>query len=296
MQSSIFQEVKNYFLRGTMLSRLIAVNIAVFIIASLINLFFFLMALDLETGILIHFLGISSNPNVIITKPWTLITYMFTHFGFFHILFNMIVLYVGGRLFSQYIGEKRLLGTYLLGGLMGAMFFVISYNLFPAFQEITQKSVAIGASASVIAVFVAIATYMPNFQLPLILLGSIKLKYIAIVFVLVDLISIDKGNSGGHIAHLGGAMWGFLYVSVLKKGIDPSMFINHILHKIKLLFKPKPKMYASYNKHKPLNDDEYNKQKAENQKEVDKILDKISKYGYDSLTKKEKELLFKKGK
>ena len=296
MHNSIFHELRNYFLQGTILSRLIFINVGVFIIANLINLVFFLMAYTPETHAVLHWLGISSNPEVIIARPWTIITYMFTHLGFFHILFNMIVFYVGGRLFCQYIGEKRLLGTYLIGGLVGGLFFILSYNFFPVFREFADVSVAIGASASVIAVFVAIATYMPNFQLPLILLGRVRLKYIAIVFVVIDLISIDKGNSGGHIAHLGGALWGFLYVVLLKSGYDAGIVFNNLLIKITSAFKPKPKMRVSYQAEKPLTDEEYNRKKIETQKKIDKILDKISKHGYDSLTKEEKELLFKMGK
>jgi len=208
----------------------------------------------------------------------------------------MIVFYVGGRLFCQYIGEKRLLSTYLIGGLTGGLFFILSYNFFPVFREYADFSVAIGASASVIAVFIAIATYMPNFQLPLILLGRIRLKYIAIFFVIIDLLSIDKGNSGGHIAHLGGALYGFLYVMLLKKRYDPGIVFNNLMVKIRSVFKPQPRMRVRYHAEKPFTDEEYNKQKAEKQKKIDEILDKISKYGYDSLTKEEKELLFKMGK
>ncbi len=296
MHGSIFQEIKNYFLQGTILSRLIFINIAIFIVANLINLVFFLMARGPESQAILYWLGISSNPEIIIARPWTIITYMFTHLGFFHILFNMIVFYVGGRLFCQYIGYKRLLGTYIIGGLVGGLFFILSYNFFPAFREYADLSVAIGASASVMAVFIAVATYMPNFQLPLILLGRVRLKYIALFFIIIDLISIDKGNSGGHIAHLGGALWGFLYVLMLKGGHDFGIFFNTLLNKIQSSFKPKPKMRVHYGKEKPLSDEEYNKKKIENQKKIDNILDKISKHGYDSLTKEEKELLFKVGK
>ncbi len=295
----MFHEMKNYFLQGNMLSKLIFVNVGIFILANLISLVFFLMAASSDAQAIIHWLGISSNPGIIVARPWTVITYMFTHLSLFHILFNMIVFYVGGRLFCQYIGERRLLGTYIIGGLIGGLFFILSYNFFPVFHEYAEISVAIGASASVMAIFIAIATYIPNFQLPLILLGRIRLKYIAVFFVIIDLISIDKGNSGGHIAHLGGAAYGFLYVMLLKRGHDTGVFFNTLFEKIQSLFKPKPKMrvkYSKYDRHRPLTDEEYNKQKIETQEKIDKILDKISKNGYDSLTKEEKKLLFKMGK
>ncbi len=296
MQQSIFQEIKNYFLQGNMLSKLIFVNVGIFIFANLINLVFFLLAISPDSQAIIHWLGISSNPGVIIARPWTIITYMFTHLSLFHILFNMIVFYVGGRLFCQFIGEKRLLGTYIIGGLVGGLFFILSYNFFPVFREYAAISVAIGASASVMAIFVAIATYMPNYHLPLILLGRVRLKYIAIFFVIIDLISIDKGNSGGHIAHLGGAAYGFLYIMLLKQGHETGLFFNTIFEKIQSFFRPKPKMRVKYSKQRPVTDDEYNKEKVETQKKIDKILDKISKHGYESLSKEEKELLFKMGK
>ncbi len=296
MRHSILHEIRNYFSQGNTLVQLILINVAIFIIANLINLVFFLMAYSPDSPVITDWLGISSNPEIIMRRPWTVITYMFTHLGFFHILFNMIVFYVGGRLFCQYIGEKRLLSTYLIGGLTGGLFFILSYNFFPVFREYADFSVAIGASASVIAVFIAIATYMPNFQLPLILLGRIRLKYIAIFFVIIDLLSIDKGNSGGHIAHLGGALYGFLYVMLLKKRYDPGIVFNNLMVKIRSVFKPQPRMRVRYHAEKPFTDEEYNKQKAEKQKKIDEILDKISKYGYDSLTKEEKELLFKMGK
>ncbi len=292
----MISEIKNYFLTGNIIAKLIFINLSIFIIANLVNLFFFLMAKSPEGFNTIHWLGISSNPEIIISKPWTVVTYMFTHLSFFHILFNMIVFYVGGRLYCQFIGEKSLLGTYFIGGLAGGLLFILSYNYFPVFEELAPSSVAIGASASVMAVFIAVSTYTPNYQLPLILLGRIRLKYIAIFFVIIDLISIDKGNSGGHIAHLGGALWGFLYVLILKSGYDSGTFLNRFFDWIKSLFKRKPKMKATFYAEKPLTDEEYNKQRAQTQKKIDGILDKISKYGYDSLSKEEKELLFKFGK
>lgn len=196
-------------------------------------------------------------------------------------------------MFSDFIGSDRLTVTYLLGGLTGALFYIVSFNIFPVFREVVDLSVAIGASASVLAIFIAIAVYMPNYQLPLLLFGRVRLKYIAIVFVIIDLISIDKGNPGGHLAHLGGAFWGFVYATMLKKGKDPALVLSFFLGKLLSPFRKKPKFTVHYSKERPIDDDEYNRQRAEKQKRIDGILDKISKSGYDSLTKEEKELLFK---
>lgn len=295
MHSSLLDEVRHFFTKGSVLSRLIGINIAVFFLAGIIRVIFFLADAAPAYGAIIDWFGVPSNPETLLTRPWTLFTYMFLHFDFFHILFNMILLYIGGRLFKEFLGEDRMTGTYIIGGLVGALFFIVAYNLFPVFSEARLMSVAIGASASVLAVFIAVATYMPNYQLPLIILGRIRLKYIAVFFVLLDLISIDKGNSGGHLAHLGGALWGFLYISMLKNGKDPSKFVSTWVKAFGSLFKRQSTMRVDYRNTRPVSDEEYNKQKAENQKKIDGILDKISKNGYQSLTAEEKKILFKLG-
>ncbi len=293
MQPSLLSEIRNFFLKGSTLSRLIGLNIAVFVIIGLIRVLLFLMNAPSAYDGLINWLGVPANTSTLLARPWTLFSYMFLHFDLFHIFFNMLVLYVGGRLFRDFLGEERMTGTYILGGLAGAVFFIVSYNVFPVFSEIKSISVAIGASASVLAIFIAIATYMPNYQLPLIILGRIRLKYIAVFFVVIDLISIDKGNSGGHLAHLGGALYGFLYIMLLKQGKDPGKFVSTWVRALTGVFKPKPRMKVHYTAKKPVSDEEYNRQRASNQKELDKILDKISKHGYQSLTSREKEILFK---
>lgn len=291
----MFEEIKRFFLRGTVLSRLIMVNLGVFILVNFLRLIFFLWNVGGAGDLMNAWLGVSSNPAVILTRPWTLVTYMFLHFDFFHIIFNMIMLYVGGRLFSDYIGAGRLTVTYILGGLWGALFFVLGFNLFPAFQEVRSVALALGASASVLAIFISIAVYMPNFELPLLLLGRIKLKYIALVFVLIDILSIERGNPGGHIAHLGGAFWGFLYARTLLSGKDPARKLNRWFKSLGSVFSRKPRMRVKYQRGRPLTDEAYNDQRAEMQKEIDRILEKISQRGYESLSSKEKEILFKAG-
>ena len=291
----MLEDVKHFFLKGSMLSRLIMINLGVFVLVNFVRLIFFLWNVQGAGEVMTAWLGISSNPMVILTRPWTLLSYMFLHFDFFHILFNMIMLYVGGRLFIDFIGVGKLTATYILGGLSGALFFILSFNLFPVFFDVRSVAVALGASASVLAVFIAISAYMPNFELPLLLLGRIKLKYIAVVFVVIDLLSIERGNPGGHIAHLGGAFWGFMYAKMLLSGKDPIKGISRLIKSVGSFFSVKPRMRVKYNKSRPLTDEEYNERRADRQKEIDKILDKISQSGYDSLTSKEKELLFKAG-
>lgn len=289
----MFNEIINYFRKGSTVSRLVGINIGVFVVFALLRLLFYLWNDPTFSSGVIDWLAVSSNTDIIITKPWTLITYSFLHVHFFHILFNMIVLYVGGRLFSQFIGEGRLVPTYLLGAIAGALFYVAAYNFFPVFENVRSQAVAWGASASVLAVFFTVAVFQPNYQLPLLLFGRIRLKYIALIFIIIDLLSIERGNPGGHIAHLGGAAWGFMYATLLKTKFDPAGFIYRKYLWFKGFFSQRPKMKVNYSRSRPLTDDEYNKQRAENQKEIDEILDKISRSGYQSLSAKEKEKLFK---
>lgn len=291
----MINEIKHFFLKGSVLARLIGINIAVFITINLVGGLLFLFDSFEYYEIIANALSVPASFDNLVSKPWSLISYMFLHINFFHILFNMIVLYIGGRLFIDFIGKERLIGTYLIGGLAGALVYIFSFNVFPIFHDVLDVSLAMGASASVLAIFIAIATYMPNFKIPLIFFGPVSLKYIAIAFIVIDLISIHKGNAGGHLAHLGGAIWGFAYIKLINNGMDPAKYVGSFINGIVAIFRPKPRMKVFYEsvKPRPETDDKYNKRKAEEQKKIDGILDKISKHGYDSLTAQEKELLFK---
>jgi membrane associated rhomboid family serine protease len=224
--------------------------------------------------------------NNFLSKPWTIITYMFTHSELLHILFNMLWYFWFGKIFIDYLGSKKLLNVYILGGIWGAIFFILSFNIFPVFSEYLPYARALGASASVLAIVVAISFYIPNYTLNLLFFGQVKIKYIAIISIIIDLLSIPAENSGGHIAHLGGAFYGMIYGLMLKTN-------SKFLKIPKLKFKKK----KSFKKNvRFMTDDEYNYEKAKHQKEIDRILDKISKYGYSSLTDKEKETLFNESK
>jgi membrane associated rhomboid family serine protease len=290
--------LKQAFLGKNVLSRLMLINTVVFLIVSFINLFTFLFAAG-ETGsqlplsILGQYLALPSSFAALASKPWTIITYMFLQEDFFHILFNLIMLYFGGLLFIEYLGEKRLLWSYLAGGIVGALFFLVAFNVFPAFEPVKGIAVALGASASVLAIIIAVATYVPDYTVQLLFIGRVKLKYLAIIFVVIDLLSIPSGNPGGHIAHLGGAFWGFLYALMLRNGTDLYRFLNFSGFSM-----PRRKSFTTENTEnkRPYSDDEYNARKQKTQAKIDEILDKISKSGYSSLTKEEKELLFKTSK
>ena len=287
--NSPFNQVKTFFNQNNIIVKLIKINIAVWLVINVFNIYFHFYG-DIGISILVQWLAVPASIDTLITRPWTLFTYMFLHEEIMHILMNMLMLYFGGVLFMQFLDARKLLNTYIFGGLTGSLFYVIAFNIFPIFHNVIPFSVALGASASVLAIIVAVATYAPDFSVPLILFGNVKLKYIAIVFVILDLIYISKDNPGGHIAHLGGAFYGFMMAYNLRHSIFkfPTINFNKIFSR-----KPKMKYTKTEQPKRPLSDEEYNRIKAEKQKIIDAILDKISKKGYDSLSKEEKEILFK---
>jgi len=277
-----------------MLVKLIIINIAVWLIIRFIDVFFDLF-LTSHTQEILDWLAVPASIGRLIMRPWTLFTYMFLHYEFWHILFNLLWLYWFGRIFLEYLSEKQLLTTYIFGGLAGAFFYILSYNIFPKFQSIYLESVALGASASVMAIVVAISYYVPNYRIYLLFLGPVKIIYIALFSVVLDVIMIRSANSGGHLAHLGGALYGFSYIYFMRKGFDFSRLFRTISFKnIGGSRKPKKTRFKNvYSNGRPMSDEDYNFQKKQYQKKIDAILDKISRSGYESLTKEEKEMLFK---
>jgi len=219
----------------------------------------------------------------LLVRFWTPVTYMFMHASILHILFNMLSLYWFGQIFEEFLGKKRTIVLYLMGGLAGGLLFVIAFNLLPLFSYVKQVSYVVGASASVMAIVVAAATTVPNYEISLILLGPVKIKWIALFYVAVDFLLTTGPNAGGQIAHLGGALIGFVYVKQLQRG-------NDWIEGITKIFKPKSKLkVVSTNRDKGTS-------AKPRQDEVDEILDKISHTGYESLNKHEKEVLFRASK
>ena len=305
----ILQRAQQFFKSGSILSRLILINIAVWLFVTLVSLIMWLFQVSpeghsLSSG-LIRYLAVPADLLILVKRPWTLFTYMFLHERFWHIFFNMYMLYFGGRIFLQYLTERHLLRVYIIGGLAGALLYIFSYNVFPVFSNDIAGSAALGASASVLAILIAIATFVPNYTVNLMFFGQVKLKYLALVFIGIDLISIQSGNAGGHIAHIGGALAGYLYIIAGKKPSaktykNPFAQTNKKNKKspFQNIFKiPKKRPFKDVQKNKkPLSDEEYNIRRSEKQKKINAILDKISKSGYDSLSKEEKEILFKQSK
>ncbi|MBI9035327.1 MAG: rhomboid family intramembrane serine protease [Bacteroidales bacterium] len=294
--------IKYKFKNKSALIQIIILNVAVFLLVNIIGVFAFLFQggsaeSGLGTSAIAEFFAVPSDFSALILHPWSILTYMFLHQDLWHMFFNMVVLYFGGRIFLEYMDEKKLWDVYILGGLAGALFFILAFNIFPVFSDSAPVAIALGASASVIAVLVGIASYAPNYSVNLIFIGKIKLKHIAMAFVILDIITIPQGNAGGHIAHLGGAFWGFFHMKLLAKGSNPGRFIRlFTFDRLKSFFftpkKSHPFKDIHYNNRKS-SDADYNADKKKKQKQIDGILDKISKSGYESLSKEEKEILFK---
>lgn len=290
----IIDELKQNFKQGNYLIKLIFINIGIFVFVKLINLIFYLFTKVYLDEFFTYWLAFPSGFNNIITKPWTIITYMFMHASIWHLIFNLLWLYWFGQIFFQYLDQKKFLSVYLLGGIIGALAFAVVYNLFPAFSSLAQYSSLVGASAAIMAIVIAISAIVPDYSLNLLFFGPVKLKYIAIITIVIDVISIPYSNAGGYISHIGGAVWGYVFAMQYKKGHDISKGFSKFIDFIFTIFKPKKRMKVTYKK--PVDDYDYNKQKADDQKEIDRILDKIAKGGYESLSKKEKDFLFRSGR
>lgn len=292
-RTGLIDEIKGTFKEGSMLTRLIYINLGVFMVVKVFDGLLYLFGFA-EINFLIDWLAVPADVTQLIFKPWTLVTYMFLHQGFLHILFNMLWLFWLGKIFLEYLTGKQLLNVYLLGGLSGAALYILAFNVFPAFSDIIPFSYALGASAAVYAIVVATAVYVPNYTIYLMFIGPVKLKYIAIVSIVLDIVFLSEGNAGGHIAHIGGALFGYFYTSQLQKGKDVSKGFGKVLDGFAGWFKPKSKMKVAYRRGET--DMQYNARKNYEQKDIDKILEKIAKTGYESLSKSEKDILFRQSR
>ncbi|MBV5314912.1 MAG: rhomboid family intramembrane serine protease [Prolixibacteraceae bacterium] len=288
---NLLDEIKESFREGSALTRLIYINLGIFLLVRIVNVFYFLSGTQFP---FLDWLALPADFGLLASRPWTLLTYMFLHFDFLHILFNLLWLYWMGQIFLGYFDQGKLVAIYLLGGIAGGLFYVAGYNSFPVFSEIVVDSRLLGASASVIAIVTALAVYAPNHTLQLMFIGPVKMKYIALFSVFMYVIGISSTNAGGNLAHLGGAFWGMIYVLQLRRGVDLGKWITKLFTGIKKSMAPKPKVKISYRK--PVDDIEYNRMKNQDKTRMNGILDKISKSGYDSLSKEEKEILFRMGK
>src|SRR5690554_3358787 len=290
------------FQTASITEKLIAVNVVVFVLFYLLQTLAFLF--NWPADFLLEWLVFPKDPGEFLFKPWSIITYAFLHSGIWHILSNMLILYFSGMYFLQFFSPKKLLNFYLLGAIFGALLYMLSYNLFPAFSGL-GRSYLLGASAAVMAVLVGVATHVPNMGVRLMFLGTIKIWYIAAFLVVLDVIQIPISNPGGHIAHLGGAAFGYVYAKQLGKGNDFASGFEKLVDwflglfsrsssssrksNLKTVHRRKGGERTAPYARRPHKEDI-------DQAKVDAILDKISKSGYDSLTRQEKDYLFNAGK
>jgi membrane associated rhomboid family serine protease len=288
---NIIDDLKLQYKIGGMVTKLIFWNAALFVIPWLLFALLSLLGFNID---FIHYVSLSSNPAHLLWKPWSLLSYAFFHIGIMHVIFNMIVLNFSGRLFMTYFTSKQLLGLYVLS----AIFAGISYIL--VFYVLNINAPIVGASAAIMAILVATTTYHPLMDLRLLIIGNVKLWHITAVIIIIDLMQLRSENMGGHISHLSGAFFGFIFIKLLQNGIDSSKIVSHILDFFTNLFKkntstPFKKVHKNYRKPVEKSTSRIIT-KDKSQQQIDEILDKISQSGYDSLTQEEKEFLFKAGK
>ncbi len=281
-------KVKN----GGAFMHLIAINIALFITINLVSLVLFLFNKSAIFNYeFVNYVAVPASLTNLMHAPWSLFTYMFIHYDVWHILGNMLMLYFAGRLFQDILGSFRVWTNYIIGGVFGAVLMIIFYNVFPVFEGARALSYTVGASASVLALLVVVTIYYPSMVVRVILF-DVPLKYLTLGLIVIDVISINKGNAGGHIAHLGGALWGVIYARNLKNGYDLTAWLSSLStaydrkHNAKhLKVVHSPRMQEQQQKETIAADNK--------QKRMDELLDKISKTGYDSLTLDERDTLYK---
>ncbi|UZD21298.1 rhomboid family protein [Algoriphagus halophytocola] len=306
MYGNFWENLRNAFKHtDNSLYKLIAINILVFFAVLVVRVFMTIGGLGNLYAEALQYLMMPASLPRLITQPWSIFTYMFLHEGIFHILFNMLFLYWFGQLVHQFLGSRKLTNLYILGGMAGAAFYVLIYNLAPYFSESIDSSLMLGASAGVFAIVVGAATLSPNTTFFLILIGPVKIKYIAMFYVLLSFANSAGANAGGELAHLGGALLGYLYIVQLRRGVDlgvpvqkvgiffEDLFSGKRRQKVKVSYR-KPKSSGSFSSFtkstksspKPVDPAETT------QEEIDKILDKIADRGYEALNKEEKRKLF----
>lgn len=285
-------DLKNRFHKGTIAIQFIYINVGVFIVTSLLGLLWVLF--NRSGAYIFQYLELPAWPAQFIRQPWSLLTYMFMHADVWHLLFNMLWLYWFGQMFLSLYSAKHFRGLYVWGGICGGLLYMLAYNVFPYFASSLPFAYLLGASASVLAIVVATATRVPEYQVHFMFIGAVRMKYVALFMVVSDLLFMTSGNAGGHIAHLGGALAGWWFASGLSRGHDVTAWINRSIDFVTGLFQRKqprkPKMKVHYGD--KAKDYDYNARKKQQSEEVDRILDKLKKSGYESLTTEEKKRLF----
>ena len=290
--ASFISDLKSRFHRGDINLQLIYINVGVFVVTTLVSVF--LRLFNIGDASWMNFMTLPASIPEFLKQPWSLLSYMFLHADPLHLLFNMLWLYWFGQLFLSFFSARHFRGLYLLGGICGGLFYMLALNVFPYFTPYIYISTLLGASASVLAIVVATAVREPEYRGNFMFIGTVRLKYVALFMVVTDLLFVTSGNGGGHIAHLGGALAGWWFAWSLRKGKDVTKWINGVLDGCSgvwsKLSSKKPKMKVS--KGGRAADYDYNARKKQQSEEIDRILDKLKKSGYGSLTTEEKKRLF----
>jgi membrane associated rhomboid family serine protease len=285
--NTLLDEFKSSFKnKDNSLVKLIWINVLVFAVLGVVYVFSHLFQNHIVHHFLIENLSLSASLGTFITKPWTLFTYFFSHQDIFHVLFNLLSLYWFGKVLSDFLGSRRLLAAYILGGLVAGVFYLVLFNTIPYYKQMHSGGL-IGASGAIYAVMVAAATISPDYNFNLLFFGPVKIKYIAMGLIFISFLQSVQSNAGGNIAHLGGAAMGYLYIVALRNGTDMGKPISQFNNWIEGLFAKKSKLKVSYR------NNNIEKNVSPNQTEIDAILDKINRSGYESLSKEEKQKLFK---
>ncbi len=302
MYGGFWYNLKNAFNhKNNGLYKLLAINLIVYLGLMVLRVFLTLGGAGEFYRAMMSYLMMPASVSYFLSQPWTLFTYMFLHEGFFHILFNMLFLYWFGLLLNDFLGSRKLVNLYILGGFAGGLLYMLIYNIAPFFSDRIDGALMLGASAGVYAVVVAAATLRPDTEFRLLLLGPVKIKYIAIFYVLVAFANSAGSNAGGELAHLGGAALGYIYILQLGRGRDIGSPVQMVGRFIENLFTNKPKVKVTYRRNAPSASSQTSARSTKattgsssesTQEEIDKILDKIAEKGYDNLTKEEKRKLF----
>ena len=296
---NFIDDLKRTFKQGNIVVRLIFINVAAYVLLMLLGVVFGLFGIRI--GSLVSDLYLPADLLQLLRRPWTPVTYMFLHSGAWHLLGNMLWLYWFGKLFLYFFSSKHLRGLYVVGGLTGGLLYIAAYNVFPVFHDLLYSSTLVGASASVLAIAIATAIREPEYRISLMFVGPVRLKYFALFIVLFDFLYVGSNNAGGHIAHLGGALAGWWFARGIAQGYDITRWANTCIDALGNLFrkrerKPrKPKMKVHTNNSRTA-DYDYNARKKSKSDEIDRILEKLKKSGYSSLTDEEKRKLFEASK
>lgn len=293
----MFENLYKKYRGSDVVGKFIFVNVSLYVLLLFIGVFSLLFNAGSLSADVLSFVELPASLGELALRPWTVLTYMFIHAGLWHILWNMLALYFFGRIFLNFYSVRHFVGIYILGGLFGALFFVLAYNLFPYFGPYLPFSRLVGASAAVLAVVVAAAVRSPQYRINLMFVGSVKLSTFALVVVAMSFLMLSGENAGGNFAHLGGAFAGWLVADMLNKGRDLTQVVNGPIDWVSSLIvrlrtPRKKKTKFTYTRGGRSADYEYNARKKADEAEVDRILEKVKKGGYASLSEEEKKRLF----